>query len=158
MVQSNIKVMKETMKERRSSETQANTNERLEKNNFPRVEIGNSVLTRCPPLSRTLLLDQALIGQLLQLLLFGAQSKLAVHRGPHGDELLVFDHLKSLLLVHFDGLSLAACYLLAYTPRALSQARCARDGRRWIGSDGGGGGFSEDGTRVCKPRNQKAKA
>jgi hypothetical protein len=107
MVQGNIKVTKETMKERRSRETQASTNERQEKDNFPRIEIGNSVLTRRPPLGKTLLLDQTLIGQLLQLLLFGAWSRPAVRRGPHGDELLVLDHLKSLLLVHFDGLSLA---------------------------------------------------
>lgn len=45
MVLRDVKITKETMKKRRSREAQASTNEGQEKNNFPRIEDGNSMLT-----------------------------------------------------------------------------------------------------------------
>jgi hypothetical protein len=63
-----------------------------------------------PPKSKVLFLDQALIGHLLQLLLLGAQSRPSGGSGSHGDELLVFDHCESFLLVLFRSLLLVACY------------------------------------------------
>ena len=67
------------MKERGGRKTQASTIERQEKNNLPRVEIRNSMLIRHPPLGKTLLLDQALVGQLFQCssLVLGAGQLLA---------------------------------------------------------------------------------
>jgi hypothetical protein len=65
MVQRNIKVTKKAMKEGRSRKIEASTNEGNEENNLPRLEIGDTVLTRSPPISKILLLNQALVGELL---------------------------------------------------------------------------------------------
>jgi hypothetical protein len=64
-----------------------------------------------PPISKVLLLDQALNGHLLQLLLLGARSRPSGGSGSHGDELLVLDHRESFLLVLFYSLLLVARYL-----------------------------------------------
>jgi hypothetical protein len=117
MIQRNGKIVKETMQKRRSRKAQTNTNERKERNNLPRIEIRYPMFVGRPPISKVLLLDQALIGHLLQLLLLGARSRPSGGSGSYGDELLVLDHRESFLLVLIRSLLLVACY-----PRAASSA------------------------------------
>jgi hypothetical protein len=108
--------VKETMKKRRSRKAQASTNKRHKKNNLTRIEIRNPLLTRRPPFNETLLLDQILISQLLQLLLLGGQNRPGRCCGPHGKKFLVLDYLKNPLLVLLDDLIATRC------PRVLALA------------------------------------
>jgi hypothetical protein len=78
------------VEKRRRWVAESNTDERYKEND----------LTRSLPLSKTLILDQAVVDQLPQLILRGAQSRLDLLRGPHGNEFLVLDHLEHLLLIH----------------------------------------------------------
>jgi hypothetical protein len=97
------------MKKRRSRKAQASTNQRHKKKNLTRIEIRKLVLTRRPPLGKTLLLDQTLVSQLLQLLLLGGRNRLGRCYGSHGKKFLVLDYLKNPLLVHLDDLLTARC-------------------------------------------------
>jgi hypothetical protein len=94
MIQRYVKETK-MMNKRRSRKAQASMNKRHKKNNLARVEIRNPVLTKRPPFSETLLLDQTLISQLLQLLLLGGRNRPGRCYGPHGKKLLVLDYLKN---------------------------------------------------------------
>jgi hypothetical protein len=116
MIQRYVKETKETMKKRRSRKAQASTNKRHKKNNLTRIEIRNPLLTRRPPFNETLLLDQILISQLLQLLLLGGQNRPGRCCGPHGKKFLVLDYLKNPLLVLLDDLIATRC------PRVLALA------------------------------------
>jgi hypothetical protein len=107
--------VKETIKKRRSRKTQTSSNKRHKKNNFARIEIRNPVLTRCPPFSETLLLDQSFVSQLLQLLLLSGRNRLGRCYGPYGKKFLVLNYLKNPLLVLLDDLA-ARC------PRVLALA------------------------------------
>jgi hypothetical protein len=117
MIQRNVKIVKEAMQKRRSRKAQTNTNERKEQNNLPRIEIRYLMFAGRPPISEVLLLDQALIGHLMQLLLLGTRSRLGSGSGSHGDELSILDHRESFLLVLFRSLLLVAC-----CPRTASSA------------------------------------
>jgi hypothetical protein len=116
MIQRNGKIVKETMQKRRSKKAQTSTKERKEQNNLPRIQIRYPMFVGRPPISNVLL-DQALIGHLLQLLLLGARSRPSGGSGSHGDKLLVLDHRESFLLVLVCSLLLIACY-----PQAASSA------------------------------------
>jgi hypothetical protein len=115
MVQRNVKIVKETMWKTRSRKTQTSTNKRKEQNNLPRIEIRYLMFTRRPPISKVLLLDEALINHHLQLLLLGARSRPSSGSGSYGDELLVLDHRESFLLVLICSL-----LLVSYYPQAAS--------------------------------------
>jgi hypothetical protein len=123
MVQRNVKIVKGAMQKRRSKKAQTSANERKEQDNLSRIEIRYPMFVGCPPISKVLLLDQALIDHLLQLLLLGARSRPSDGSGSHGNELLVLDHRKSFLPVLFRSLLLVARYLLAtssaYVPAEL---------------------------------------
>jgi hypothetical protein len=116
MIQRNIKIVKEAMQKRRSRKAQTSMNKRKEYNNLPRIEIRYPMFIGRPLIGKVLLLDQALIDHLLQLLL-GARSRPSGGSSSHGDELLILDHRESFLLVLFHSLLLVACY-----PRAASSA------------------------------------
>jgi hypothetical protein len=88
------------VEKRRRWEAESGTDERYEENDITRTEGRNPVLTRSLPLSKTLILDQAIADQLPQLILRGARSRPDLLCGPHGDDFLVLDHLEHLLLVH----------------------------------------------------------
>jgi hypothetical protein len=88
------------VEKRRRWEVESSTNEGYEENDQTRTKGRNLVLARSLPLSKTLILDQAIADQLPQLILRGAQSGPDLLRVPHGDEFLVLDHLEHLLLIH----------------------------------------------------------
>lgn len=66
-----VKVAKEAMEENRGRETKTNMDKGDKKNNLPRLEIRDTMLTRHLPISKVFLLNQALISELLKLLLLG---------------------------------------------------------------------------------------
>jgi hypothetical protein len=111
MIQRNVKIMKEAMQKRRSRKAQTSTNERKEQDNLPRIEIRYPMFAGHPPIGKVLLLDPALIGHLLQLLLIGARSRPSGGSGSHGDELLILDHRESFFVILFHSLLLGARYL-----------------------------------------------
>jgi hypothetical protein len=104
MVQGNIKVTKESMKKSKSWKAQTSANKRKKKNNLTRIERRNPVLSRHLSHGKTLILDQSLICQLLQLLLHGGRNRPGRRRSPHGEKLLVLDHLKNLIFIHLSHL------------------------------------------------------
>jgi hypothetical protein len=101
--------MKKTMKKRRCGKAQANTTKRNEKNNLASIKIRNPMLTRRLPLDKTLLLDQTIINQLLQLILRNDQNRPGRSCGPHGEKLLVLNDLKNLIFIHLSDLLAAYC-------------------------------------------------
>jgi hypothetical protein len=88
------------VEKRRCWEAESSTDEGYKENDLTRTEGRNPVLTRNLPLSKTLILDQAVADQLPQLILRGARSGLDLLRGPYRDEFLVLDHMEHLLLIH----------------------------------------------------------
>jgi hypothetical protein len=78
-----------------------------EENDLTRARERNQVLARGLPISKALILDQAVDDQLPQLILRGAWSRLDLLCSPHGNELLDLNHLEQLFLVHQDLLQLA---------------------------------------------------
>jgi hypothetical protein len=90
------------VKKGRCWETESSTDEGDEENDLTRARGRNPVLARGLPISKALILDQAIADQLPQLIIHGAWSRLDLLRSPHGDELLVLNHLEHLFLIHQD--------------------------------------------------------
>jgi hypothetical protein len=104
VVQRDLEIMKKAMQKRGSREAKANMNEGQEKDDLPRIEIRYLMLTRHLPIGETLLLNQPLIGQLLQILLLGGRDRLDRYCSLNGEELHILDHLKNLILVNLNDL------------------------------------------------------
>jgi hypothetical protein len=107
MVQRNAKALKKSVEEGRRWKVEPSTDERNEENNLTRTKGRNPVLARCLPLGEALILDQPVTGQLPQLIFRGGRRGPDLLRSPHGDELLVLNHLEHLLIVHQDLLRIA---------------------------------------------------
>jgi hypothetical protein len=94
MVQSNVEIMKKTMEKSRRREAESSTDKGHEENNLTRTWSRDPVLAKNLPIEKLLVLDLAIIGQLMKLVLRCGRRRPQLLRGPHSDELPILNHRK----------------------------------------------------------------
>ena len=94
MVQSNPKIIKESMEEGRSGKAESSTDKGDKEDDLTSTGSRDSMLAWSSPFSKVLALDQAVADKLAKLLFSCCRSRPNLLGSPHGHKLLVLDQRK----------------------------------------------------------------
>ena len=94
MVQSNPKIIKESMEEGRSGKAESSTDKGDKEDNLTRTWSRDPMLAWSSPFNNVLALDQAVAGKLAKLVFGYCWGRPNLLGSPHGHELLVLDQRK----------------------------------------------------------------
>jgi hypothetical protein len=94
MDQSNVEIIKKMMEESRSREAESSMDKGHKENNLTRTWSRDPMLAYNLLIGKLLVLDHAVIGQLVKLVLHCGRHRPQLLRSPHSDELSILNHRK----------------------------------------------------------------
>ena len=106
MVQSNPKIIKESMEEGRSGKAESSTDKGDKEDDLTRTWSRDPMLAWSSPFSNVLALDQTITDKLTQLIFSCSQSRLDLLSSPHGHKFLIFNNRERCFLIDKGRLGL----------------------------------------------------